>query len=101
MSVRYKAQHVIMSKRCVVFHYESSTLRQRERTERPTLCPSSRWPGARPAPAEEQREKGGCCEQRVCGRVHEGANIPLAGSPGPGGGQGSAAEGEAACPAVN
>lgn len=31
----------------------------------------------------------------------EGANISLAGSPGHGGGQGSAGEGEDACPAVN
>lgn len=61
-----------------------------------------------------KERKGGCWERVrmcvclcVCARVsecvreREGANIPLAGSPGPDGGQGSASEGEAACPAVN
>lgn len=97
-----KAQHVIMSKCCVAFHYESSTQRQtdRERTESPALCPSSLWPSARPAPTEDEREREGVVSACGCVCVR-GANIPLAGSPGPGGGQGSAGEGEAACPAVN
>lgn len=82
-----------MSKWRLAFHNKSLT---QTRTERPALCPSSLWPHARPAP---ERARGGNVRVDVCVRV--GANIPLAGSPGPGGEQGSAGEGEAACPAVN
>lgn len=55
------------------------------------LCPSILWPGARRTPTKRER-----ASERVYG-----ANISLAGSLGRSGGQGSAGEGEAACPAVN
>ena len=64
-----KAQHVMVSKCCVAFHYESSTERQTEteNRERPALCPSSLWPSARPAPTEEEGEREGVV--RACGCV--------------------------------
>lgn len=76
------------------FHYESSTLKQaeEERTER--LRSTHSCFGPMPG-ALQQRER-----ERASGRVY-GANISLAGSPGRSGEQGSAGEGEAACPAVN
>lgn len=52
----------------------------RERTERPVLCPSTLWPSARPAPTEEERDrKGGCCERVgmcVRGGKHSPGRIP-------------------------
>lgn len=72
-----------------------------EKKQRSELCPSTLWPSARSAPTDEEREREREGVVSVWGCVCEGANIPLAGSPGLGGGQGSAAEGEAACPAVN
>lgn len=76
---------------------ELDTEADRDEERRARLRPSSLWPGARPDPTQgdgEERVRGG-------GGHTSGANISLAGSPGHGGGQGSAGEGEAACPAVN
>lgn len=73
---------------------ELDTEADREEERRARLHPSSLWPGARADPTQ------GDGEERVGGHT-SGANISLAGSPGHSGGQGSAGEGEAACPAVN
>lgn len=60
----------MVSKCCVAFHYESSTERQteREKREKPALCPSSLWPSARPALTEEEGEREGvvCACGCVC-----------------------------------
>lgn len=64
----------MVSKCCVAFHYESSTERQteREKRERPALCPSSLWPSARPAPTEEEGEREGVVCACGCVCVHGG-----------------------------
>lgn len=91
-----------MSKCCVAFHYESLTQRQADR-ESTEACavPILTLALCQACSDRGRKRKGGGGVLRVCVDVCEGANIPLAGSPGPGGGQGSAGEGEAACPAVN
>ena len=62
------------------------------RREGATECPSSIGHGARAAPRSVSAGRRG---------AERGRTIPLAGPAGPAGGQGSAAEGEAACPTVN
>lgn len=84
------------SKCCTLF---IKGVRQTER-KRARLHPSSIWPWARDSsnPGRRRRESGRV--GREAGHT-SGANISLAGSPGHGGGQGSAGEGEDACLAVN